>query len=109
MARPGDAPTPAMARPLDSGPQARASVREAVGGRGVVEHVSECGQDAQVLVALRRDTDDDAHDLPGVPFHALGELYDTDAGAMDEFAVLAHAVRDGDAVAEIGVRLLFAA
>ncbi len=41
--------------------------------------------------------------LARVPFQPVGKLQHRDAGLADQVAVLAHAVRNGDAVAEEGV------
>ncbi len=62
-----------------------------------------------MLIGLGRDPDHDAHGLAFVPFHAVRQLDDGDAGLVNQFAILGHPVRDRDPVAEIGVRLAFAA
>ena len=53
--------------------------------------------------------DDEVNPLPRIPLDARGELRDRDGGLSNQLAVLPEAVGDGDAVAEIGVRLKLAA
>ena len=62
-----------------------------------------------MLIGLGRDPDHDAHGLAFVPFHAVRQLDDGNAGLVNQLAILAHPVRDRDPVAEVGVRLAFAA
>ena len=76
--------------------------------RGLVLH--EAGQAAQygdVGVGLGGDGDDEAGGLALVPDDPFGDLQDREANLPHHGAVLDHAVRDGDAVAEesVGDRL----
>src|SRR3954454_11405518 len=52
------------------------------------------------------DADDEMRDLAGIPLDPVPHLQDGEAVATDHVAVLAHAVRDGDGMAEEGVRRL---
>lgn len=61
-----------------------------------------------MLVAGRRDPHHEAHGLAALaPGDALRELQHGDAGLADEVAGVGRAVRDGDAAAQVGVRLTF--
>ena len=86
-----------------------ACFRQSLCFSGVIEHVGQSRKDSQVLIRARRDADHKPHGLAGIPFNAVRHLHDRDAGAMDQLAVLLHAVRNRDPVAEIGVRLLLSA
>ncbi len=75
---------------------------------GSAEHVGQIGQDLQVLVGFGGDADHQIDPITRVPLHAVRHLQHRHARVLDQSAVLGHAVRDGDAVAEIGVGHLLA-
>ena len=85
------------------------SRRQAVGQRWIVQHIGQAGQHLQVLVRACGDADHEVDGLTCIPRDASRYLHHGDARAADQLAVLRHAMRDGDAVAEIGVGLLLAA
>src|SRR5712691_1876668 len=62
-----------------------------------------------MLVRFRGDADDQPNELPLVPFHAVRHLDNRNTRLMNQLPVFLHAVRNGNAVAEVSVRLLFPA
>lgn len=82
--------------------------REAADQLVVVQDVGEIAENFDVLVGLRRDADNDVRGLSWQPGDPGGHLEDGDAGALDQRAVFRQAVRDRDALAEIGVGHLLA-
>ena len=76
---------------------------------GVIEYIGQSREDSQVLIRARRDTDNKSHGLARIPFNTIRHLDNRDTGAMDQLAVLRHAVWNRDTVAEIGIRLLLSA
>lgn len=82
--------------------------RELLDQRVVGEHAGQAAQDVEVLVAGRRDAHHEADGLAALaPGDALRELQHGDTGLADEVAGVGRAVRDGDAAAQVGVRLTF--
>lgn len=75
---------------------------------GVAQDIGQVGQDLQVLVGLGGDPHHQVDAVTRVPLHACRDLEHRHAGLFDQVAVLGHPVRDGDAVAEEGVRHLLA-
>ena len=60
-----------------------------------------------MLVRFRGDSHNETRHFPRSPFDSLGQLDNGDACRTDQLPVLCHSVWDGNAVAQIGVRLPF--
>ena len=74
----------------------------------VVQHIGQIGQQFDVLIGTGGDGHHQIHGLALIPAHASGKLGHRNTGVHDQVAILRQTVRDGDAVAEIGVGHLLA-